>query len=154
MKRLVILSTLLLFLLGFIASPCVLSLTEFFLRHPVAASSIGDYMKFKLTISLLVASCAPAGGAMVWAFSRRRPANSPFMIFVVSLFISLLAVCAGLFLRVAALRNLVHEIPSHILIRMDSLNYPIWGFGMLLIVAVGVVMVLLRFTPRLKRSKG
>ena len=111
-------------------------------------------MKFKLTISLLVASCAPAGGAMVWAFSRRRPANSPFMIFVVSLFISLLAVCAGLFLRVVTLRNFVYEIPSHILIGMDNLNYSIWGFGMLLVVVVGVVMILLRFTPRLKRSKG
>ncbi len=154
MKKLIILSALLLFVIGFLVSPLALSLTESLLRHRVVASSVGDDIKFKLTISVLLALCAPAGGAMALAFSRRRPGNSPVMIFVISLIISLLAVCAGLFLRVVTVRNLLSEIPSQILIRMDTLSYFIWGFGMLLIVVVGVVSVLLRLTPSVKRLEG
>ena len=145
-----------LFLIGFFyISSRLLNYVESSMGFPVVYSSLSEALRFKFSIGLLLALCAPVALLIDWIYSIRRSLRIHVVGFFISLIIPLAGLFAGFWLRVSFTRGILLtsmiSVPkAKTVIPLHAINFFKWGLGSLIVVCILVAVLIFISKKKLK----
>jgi hypothetical protein len=146
-----------LFLIGFFyVSSRLLSYVESSMGFPVVYSTLSEALRFKISIGLLLALCAPVALLMDWIYSIRRSLRIHVVGFFISLIIALAGLFVGFWLRVSFTRGILLtsmiSVPkAKTVIPLHAISFFKWGLGSLIVVCI--LAAVLTFVSRKRTEK-
>ena len=140
-------TALLLFALGFWFLPGLLvQLTKSVIESDLAAST-RELSTFVWANAFLLAACAPAAAALLWAYSRKRPGWPRVYGFFLCLLVAIVSAATGISLRLLVFANQLRWIGelgiATEIVAIGNLRYSQWGCGTLVVVCGAITIVLL-----------
>jgi hypothetical protein len=154
--RLIIGTTLVLFIIGSLTGTFLLKITEKILgREILGFSTLSSFMP-SLSFGFLLAFCSICAGCVLWAYSKANAEYAPGLVFGLGLLVSVASAIIGIGLKLGQIRLVLNSFgnePGTSVLSSGSVNYFSWGFGLPLFVNIIIIAVLLLISHQKQQQK-
>jgi hypothetical protein len=153
---LIAITTLGLFLVGFLIGPFVFQRTAQFIGKEVVGFTLSDFLVAPISLGLLLAFCSICAGCLLWAYSRNNFEYPPLAVFGLGLIVSLFSATVSIGFKLLQMRSILHLTGGSldsISLSMGAINYFSLGYGVTLMVNIILIAILLWFSRQQQEYK-